>query len=89
MQGNVPVVRFEIEEAYKYMVQILGRKERIPQRFSELKEGVMELLMCLKLRYGEGHSEDIASLLAWQLSICKDDEEIWGNWRGKFAKRRV
>jgi len=83
------VVRFEMNEAYKYMVQVLGRKERIPRRFSDIKEGAIEILMCLKLRYGEGHSKDIASLLAWQLTICKGDQDIWGDWREKFAARSV
>lgn len=78
-----------MNEAYKYMVQVLGRKERIPQRFSDIKEGAREILMCLKLRYGEGHCEDIASVLVWQLTICKDDQEIWGDWRKQFAARSV
>lgn len=83
------MIRFEINEAYKYMVQVLGRKERIPQRFSDVKEGAGEILMCLKLRYGEGHSEAFASLLTWQLTICKDDQEVWGDWRQKSAARSV
>jgi hypothetical protein len=89
VQGKTPVVRFEMNEAYKYMVQILGRKEQIPRRFGDVTEGAVEILMCLKLRYGDGYTLEIISLLVWHLTICKDDQEIWGNWREKFAARSV
>lgn len=89
VQGKIPVIRFEMNEAYKYMIQVLGRKERIPRRFGDVKEEAGEILVCLKLRYREGHSKDFASLLTWQSTVCKDDQEVWGDWREKSAARRV
>ena len=88
VQGNKPGVEFDINEAYKYMVQILGKKERIPVRFN-IGEGAAEILMCLKLRYGESQMEDYASLLAWQLALCKEDQDIWGAWREASAHHQV
>lgn len=89
VRGRVPLVHFDISEAHDYMVKVLGRKERIPQRFSGLEEGRQEILMCMKIRYGERHLADIQSLLDTYLSSCRDDDEIWGNWRRVHAARKV
>jgi len=88
VQGNERVVWSGAEEAYTYMVLVLGRKERIPQRF-EIKEGGSEIFMCLQVRYGLRPKEDFARLLIWQLLMSKNDNHIWGAWREAYAKREV
>lgn len=89
VQGNNAMVPFEKNEAYAYLTRTLGGKERIPQRFKSIEEGAKEIFMCLRLRYGLEHIEDFASVLAWQLSICKDDDEIWTGWRKQFTTQKV
>lgn len=88
VQGDQRGVTFHMTGAHKYIVQVLGRKEKIPQRFGVVS-GTSEILMCLKVRYGEGFMDEFCSLLHWHFTVCKDDEDIWGEWRKEFAKRQV
>ena len=88
VQENACPIPFDVNEAYKYMVEVLGRKEKIPTRFG-VKDGSTEILMCLRVRYGASHVEEYASLLAWQLRISNGDKDVWDSWRRQCPDREV
>ena len=81
-------VPFDVNEAYKYMVEVLGKREKIPTRFT-IKDGSTEILMCLRVRYGASHVGEYASLLAWQLRISKGDGDVWDLWRRECSEIEV
>lgn len=85
-------VSWNTDEAYEYIVQVLGHVEKIPQRY-DYTLGTEEMLRRLKARYGVEHGMRCVGLLRWHMGLVEDnevvDETIWRNWRSYFARHRV
>lgn len=85
-------VSWNTDEAYEYIVQVLGHSEKIPQRY-DFTLGTEEMLKRLKVRYGAEHRMRCVGLLRWHLGLTEDnevvDETIWRNWRSYFRRHRV
>ena len=86
------IVSWNTDDAYEYIVQVLGHAEKIPQRY-DYTLGTEEMLKRLKARYGAEHGMRCVGLLRWHLGLAEDnevvDETIWRNWRNYFARHRV
>ena len=80
---------YDRDQAYRYLVQTLGRKENIPQRFNDIREGAAEIIMCMKVRYGRANVRECVSLLKWHLEVNTEEQAIWGKWRKEFKFREV
>ena len=78
------LVPYNKMRAQYYLVEVIGKKERIPLRFG-LKDGTEEVEMCMKARYGAAHTSEFSTLLKNQLAPSEDDNEIWGPWRSEYA----
>lgn len=85
-------VSWNTDDAYEYIVQVLGHQEKIPQRY-DYTLGTEEMLRRLRARYGPEHGMRCVGLLRWHLGLAEDnevvDETIWRNWRSYFARHRV
>lgn len=92
LQAAPSIVSWNTDDAYEFIVQVLGHKERIPQRY-DYTLGTEEMLRRLKARYGTEHGIRCVGLLRWHLGLPEDnevvDETIWRNWRSYFARHRV
>ena len=88
VQGGPPHHTFDEEEASAYLIHILGRKERIPQRF-DYKDGLLEILMCLRVRYGTDIIDKYNQLMHLHLANSDFDGHIWGTWRTEYARQMV
>ena len=86
------IVSWNTDDAYEYIVKVLGEAEKIPQRY-DYTLGTAEVLKRLTARYGAEHGMRCVGLLRWHLGLAEDnevfDERIWRNWRGYFARHRV
>jgi len=82
-----PVLEFDQEECYRYIVEKLGREERLPARHN-IKAGTDEMLNRLVLRYGIGRSEDLKALLIKHLFLqdgsSPEDKALWRAWRADY-----
>lgn len=78
------LVPYNKTKAKYYLVEVIGRKERIPLRFG-LKAGREEVEMRMRARYGATYSDEFVTLLNNQLAPSEDDNEIWGPWRSEYA----
>ena len=91
-QAAPTIVSWITDEAYEYIVQVLGHAEKIPQRY-DYTLGTEEMLRRLRARYGAEHRMRCVGLLRWHLGLAEDnevvDETIWRNWRNYFARHRV
>ena len=76
------IVSWNTDDAYEYMVKVLGEVEKIPQYDYTL--GTAEMLKRLTARYGAEHGMRCFGLLRWHLGLTEDnevfDERIWRNW---------
>ena len=85
-------VSWNTDEAYEYIVQVVGHAEEIPRRY-DYTLGTEEMLRRLRARYGEEHGMRCVGLLRWHLGLVENvevaDEAIWRNWRSFFARHRV
>lgn len=85
-------VSWNTDEAYDYIVQVLGHAEKIPQRY-DYTLGTEEMLKRLEVRYGAERGMRCVGLLRWHLGLAEDnemmDDRIWRNWRNYFARHRV
>ena len=85
------IVSWNTDDAYEYMVKVLGEAEKIPQYDYTL--GTAEILKRLTARYGAEHGMRYVGLLRWHLGLAEDnevfDERIWRNWRSYFARHHV
>ena len=79
--GPVP---YNETKARCYLVEVIGKEERIPLRFG-LRDGTKEVEMRMKARYGAACSREFVTLLDNQLAPSEDDNEIWGPWRSEQA----
>lgn len=91
-QATSSTVSWNTDDAYEYIVQVLGHAEKIPQRY-DYTLGTQEMLRRLRARYGPEHGMRCVGLLRWHLGLAEDDEvvdeTIWRNWRSYFARHRV
>ena len=78
------LVPYNETRAQYYLVEFIGKKERIPLRFG-LTDGAEEVDMCMKARYGAAYTSDFGALLKKQLAPSETDNEIWGPWRSEYA----
>ena len=78
------LVPYNETRAQHYLVEVIGKKERIPLKFG-LTDGAEEVEMCMRARYGAAYSSDFGTLLQNQLASSEDDNEIWGPWRSEYA----
>ena len=78
------LVPYNETRAQYYLVEVIGKKERIPLKFS-LTDGAEEVEMCMRARYGAAYSSDFGTLLQNQLAPSEVDNEIWGPWRCEYA----
>lgn len=78
------LVPYNKTKAQYYLVEVIGKKERIPLRFG-LKDGAEEVEMCMRARYGAAYTSEFSTLLNSQLAPSEDDNEIWGPWRSEYA----
>lgn len=78
------LVPYNKTKAQYYLVEVIGKKERIPLRFG-LKDGTEEVERCLRARYGASCTREFLTLLDNQLAPSEDDNEIWGPWRSEHA----
>ncbi len=78
------LVPYNEMRAQYYLVEVIGKKERIPLRFG-LTDGTEEVEMCLKARYGAAYTSEFSTLLKNQLAPSEEDNEIWGPWRSEYA----
>ena len=85
-------VSWNTDDAYEYIVLVLGHQDKIPQRY-DYTLGTEEMLRRLRARYGPEHGMRCVGLLRWHLGLSEDnevvDETIWRNWRNYFARHRV
>ena len=75
---------FDGARVLHFLVEVLGRRERIPLRF-DLNEGIKEVEKCMRARYGGACLRQCARLLYDQLANSHEDHEIWGSWRSEYA----
>ena len=78
------LVPYNETKARYYLMEVIGRKERIPLRFG-LTDGAEEVEMCMRARYGAAYTSEFGTLLNNQLAPSEDDNEIWGPWRSEYA----
>ena len=78
------LVPYDESRAQYYLVEIIGKKERIPLRFN-LKDGAREVETCMKARYGSTYLTEFNALLKEQILNCEEDFDIWGPWRAEYA----
>lgn len=78
------LVPYNETRAQYYLVEVIGKKERIPLKFG-LRDGAEEVEMWMRARYGVAYSSDFGTLLQNQLAPSEDDNEIWGPWRSEYA----
>ena len=78
------LVPYNETRAQYYLVEVIGKKERIPLKFG-LTDGAEEVEMCMRARYGAAYTSDFGTLLQNQLAPSEDDNEIWGPWRSEYA----
>ena len=90
-RASSSIVSWNTDDAYEYIVKVLGEAEKIPQRYNYTL-GIEEILKRLTARYGSEHGMRCVGLLGWHLRLAEDnevsDERIWRNWRGYFARHR-
>ena len=83
------IVSWNTDDAYEYMVKVLGEAEKIPQLY-DYTLGTAETLKRLTARYGVEHGMRCVRLLRWHLGLAEDnevfDERIWRNWRSYFVR---
>lgn len=91
-QATSSTVSWNTDDAYEYIVLVLGHQDKIPQRY-DYTLGTEEMLRRLRARYGVEHGMKCVGLLRWHLGLEEDnevvDETIWRNWRNYFARHRV
>ena len=78
------LVPYNETRAQYYLVEVIGKKERIPLKFG-LTDGAEEVELCMRARYGAAYTSDFGALLKRQLAPSEDDNEIWGPWRSEYA----
>lgn len=72
------IVSWNTDDAYEYIVQVLGHAEKIPQRY-DYTLGTEEILRRLKARYGGEHGMRCVGLLRWHMGLVEDNEVVDGN----------
>ena len=86
------IVSWNTDDAYEYIVKVLGEAEKIPRRY-DYTLGTAEMLKRLTARYRVEHGMRCVGLLRWHLGLAEDnevfDERIWRNWRSYFARHGV